>query len=99
MTKFVEKEKKKRIIYIRYEKTRLLLKSILKNSNVSEILRQKAALNLSLLPKNSSKVRLRNRCFLTGRGRFILSSFNLSRLMLRKLANEGVINHLKKASW
>jgi small subunit ribosomal protein S14 len=99
MNKSIQKEKKKRFLFLKYEQTRILLKAISSNLNFSESIRQKAALDLNKLPKDSSKVRFRNRCALTGRGRFILSSFSLSRLMLRKLACEGMIPGLRKASW
>ena len=99
MNKNIEREKNKRFIFFKYEKTRFLLKAIVNNSNIDILIRQKASLELSRLPRNSSKVRLHKRCVLTGRGRSILSSFSLSRLMLRKLAFEGLIPGLRKSSW
>lgn len=99
MLKSIQKEKKKRFLFLKYERSRLLLKAITFNFNFSHSVRQKAALDLKSLPKNSSMVRFRNRCALTGRGRFILSSFSLSRLMFRKLACEGAIPGLRKSSW
>jgi small subunit ribosomal protein S14 len=54
---------------------------------------------LSLLPKNSSPVRLRNRCKLTGRPRGYMRVFGLSRVMFRKMALEGKIPGVTKASW
>lgn len=99
MTKHIQKDKKKRFLFLQYEKDRKILKSIYKNSNLSVDFRQKASINLSDLPKNSSKVRLKNRCIISGRGRFILSSFSLSRLMFRKLARDGLIPGLTKSSW
>jgi small subunit ribosomal protein S14 len=99
MTKHIEKDKKKRFLFLKYEKDRKVLKSICKNTNLSSYLRHKASLSLSDLPKDSSKVRLKNRCTLTGRSRFILRSFNLSRLMFRKLVRDGLIPGLTKSSW
>jgi small subunit ribosomal protein S14 len=54
---------------------------------------------LDKLPRNSSKVRLRNRCKLTGRPRGYMRKFGLCRNMLRQMANEGKIPGLTKSSW
>jgi small subunit ribosomal protein S14 len=54
---------------------------------------------LDELPKNSSRVRLKNRCQLTGRPRGYTRYFGLSRIMLRDMALNGKIPGLKKASW
>ena len=54
---------------------------------------------LARLPRDSSPVRLRNRCQLTGRARGTLRKFKISRIMLRELALAGKIPGLKKASW
>lgn len=54
---------------------------------------------LQKLPKNSSKVRLHNRCKLTGRPRGYMRQFGLSRVTFRELALEGKIPGVKKASW
>lgn len=54
---------------------------------------------LQALPKNSSAVRLKNRCAVTGRSRGYLRAFGLSRIAFRELAREGKIPGVKKASW
>lgn len=54
---------------------------------------------LALLPKNSSPVRLKNRCKLTGRPRAYLRRFGISRIKFRELALEGKIPGVKKTSW
>ena len=54
---------------------------------------------LDLLPKNSSPVRLRNRCQLTGRPRGYMRHFGLCRNMFRDMASEGEIPGITKASW
>ena len=54
---------------------------------------------LDELPKNSSKVRLKNRCQLTGRPRGYIRYFGLSRVMFRDMALGGKIPGIKKASW
>lgn len=54
---------------------------------------------LQKLPKNSSPVRVKNRCAVTGRTRGYIRAFGLSRIMFRELAREGKIPGVKKASW
>jgi len=54
---------------------------------------------LSLLPKNSSKVRLHNRCLLTGRPKGYIRQFGISRITFREMASNGLIPGVKKASW
>lgn len=54
---------------------------------------------LQKLPKNSSYVRLHNRCQLTGRPRGYMRQFGISRINFREMANQGLIPGVKKASW
>jgi small subunit ribosomal protein S14 len=54
---------------------------------------------LDQLPKNSSKVRLKNRCQLTGRPKGYMRFFGLSRVMFREMALSGKIPGVRKASW
>ncbi len=54
---------------------------------------------LQKLPKNSSSVRLHNRCQLTGRPRGYMRQFGISRVTFREMANQGLIPGVKKASW
>ena len=54
---------------------------------------------LDKLPRNSSKVRLHNRCKLTGRAKGYMRKFGISRVTFREMANEGKIPGVTKASW
>lgn len=54
---------------------------------------------LQRLPKNASPVRIRNRCFVTGRPRGFVRMFGLSRICVREQAQKGYIPGLKKSSW
>ena len=54
---------------------------------------------LSRLPRNSSKVRLHNRCSLTGRPKGYMRQFGVSRITFREMASSGLIPGIKKASW
>jgi len=56
-------------------------------------------ITLSKLPKNSSKVRLHNRCKLTGRPKGYMRQFGISRISFREMASNGLIPGIKKASW
>lgn len=56
-------------------------------------------LNLQKLPKNSSPVRVRNRCSVTGRGRGVYRKFMLCRNVFRQMSLEGKIPGIRKASW
>ncbi len=54
---------------------------------------------LSLLPRNSSKVRLHNRCMITGRPKGYMRQFGISRITFREMASNGIIPGIRKASW
>lgn len=56
-------------------------------------------IGLSRLPKNSSPVRLHNRCKLTGRPKGYMRQFGISRITFREMASAGLIPGVKKASW
>ena len=75
------------------------LKKVIWDMASSDEERMVAVEALNKLPKNSSKVRLRNRCQLTGRSRGFLRQFKLSRLCFREMASQGLIPGVVKASW
>lgn len=54
---------------------------------------------LARLPKNSSKIRLHNRCSITGRPKGYIRDFGISRIQFREMANNGLIPGVRKASW
>ncbi len=58
-----------------------------------------ANLKLAKLPRNSSVVRVRNRCALSGRPRGYYRKFEISRIALRELASEGKLPGVRKSSW
>lgn len=82
----------------KWEKRKALKEVILDMSKSSEE-RLTAVDALNKLPKNSSPIRLRNRCQFTGRSRGFLRKFKLSRLCFREMANQGLIPGIVKASW
>ncbi len=61
--------------------------------------RMEARVALTQLPRNSARNRIRNRCKITGRPRGYVGRIGISRVALRKLAHEGVLPGLSKASW
>ena len=54
---------------------------------------------LQKLPRNSSPVRVKNRCFITGRGRGYIRAFGMSRICLREQASKGYLPGIRKSSW
>ena len=83
----------------KYAKKRADLKVIINNPNTPIEERDIAVSKLDKLPKSSSRIRLRNRCFITGRPRGIIRRFKLSRLSFREMALKGEIPGVTKASW
>jgi|SRR6185437_13328419 len=95
----IAKQKRREVLVKSKWEQRQKLKKIVSDLNVSEEERQAAMIALNKLPKNSSPVRLRNRCQLSGRSRGVLKKFKLSRLWFRELALKGHIPGVTKASW
>ena len=75
------------------------LKRIMRDPNTSDADFYVAQRKLARLPRNSSKVRLRNRCSITGRPRAYIRKFGLSRITFRELASQGKIPGVTKSSW
>ena len=75
------------------------LKAVANDKSVDETERLIARLKMAELPRNGNPTRIRNRCELTGRSRGYYRKFRLSRIMLRDLANKGLIPGVTKSSW
>ena len=75
------------------------LKAIANNDSLPLEERFAARLKLAKLPRNSSPVRIRNRCALTGRPRAYYRKLKMSRIALRELGSQGYIPGLVKSSW
>ena len=75
------------------------LKAKANDTSVDETERLIARLKMAELPRNGNPTRIRNRCELTGRSRGYYRKFRLSRIMLRELANKGLIPGVTKSSW
>ena len=98
IAKRVSNEKKKRLV-LRYKKLRAELKKKIADPNLDGEEKYKAMDHLQKLPRNSSPIRVRNRCFVTGRARAYYRDFGLSRLEFRRLALKGMIPGVTKSSW
>jgi small subunit ribosomal protein S14 len=95
----IERNKKRERMAAKYAAKRAALKAVANDPNVSPEERFNASLALAKLPRNSSKVRVRLRCELTGRPRGNYRKFKLSRIALRDLGSTGQIPGLVKSSW
>jgi len=95
----IAKEKRRQRLVKQKWNRRQELKEVVKDFSKSDEERLAAQISLSKLPKNSSPVRLRNRCQFTGRSRGFLRKFKMSRLCFREMANQGLIPGVIKASW
>ena len=91
-------EKRKRMAKTKASK-RVELKDKIKNTSLSLDDRLAARDSLNKLPRNSSPVRLRNRCAITGRGRGNYRKFNLCRNIFRDMASNGQLPGVTKSSW
>lgn len=98
-TSSIEKQKRReRTVKLKWNK-RKELKEKAANLHLSEEEREAARIALNKMPRDSSPIRLRNRCQLTGRARGYLRKFKVSRLCFRKMALMGLIPGVVKASW
>jgi small subunit ribosomal protein S14 len=95
----IEREKKIRKIINKYYDLREELKKQVKDLTLAPKERTEAMLKLDALPKNSSKIRARNRCVVTGNPRSYFRQFQMSRHAIRSYGAEGKIPGLKKCSW
>ena len=83
----------------KFANRRQKLKNIVMDKTASPEERFQATLKLAELPRNSAKVRFRNRCRITGRSRSVSRKFGVSRVELRQMASFGEIPGLVKSSW
>lgn len=93
------KDKIRRVKFLSIENERLRLKSILYNRSLSKNIRFLYTIKLGVLPKDGSKVRIKNRCIITNRGQSIYRLFNVSRITLKELIGLNRIVGIKKSSW
>ena len=95
----VQKNLKRMKMVSRFEKKRAKLKNIIMNKKLELAERFAAQLKLDKLPKNSAKVRIRNRCGVSGRPHGYYRKLKISRIALRDMASAGKIPGIIKSSW
>jgi small subunit ribosomal protein S14 len=98
-TSSVEKNNRRRKLVDQYALRRKALKAIIMDQSKPMEDRFRAQLKLAALPRNSAKIRIRNRCEVTGRPRAYYRKLKVSRIALRDLGNNGQIPGLVKSSW
>ena len=95
----INREKKRTKLVAKFVKKRAELKKVIANPEVGFEEKQQAMFALQKLPRDSSPVRQRNRCQITGRPRGFYRKFGLSRNKLREATMRGDVPGLRKASW
>ena len=95
----INRELKREATVKKFARKRAELQAVIDDQSRSEEERYQARLKLQALPRNSSPVRLRNRCELTGRPRGTYRKFGLARNKLREAAMRGDVPGIAKASW
>ena len=83
----------------KFSKKREKLKKIIKNRKLPLEERFAAQLKLAKIPRNSAKIRIRNRCEISGRPHGVYRKLKISRIALRDLASKGKIPGMTKSSW
>ena len=95
----IETNLRRKKLVEKYKNKRAALKAIVANKDLHAEERFAAQVKLSELPRNSSAVRVRNRCQITGRPRGVYSEFGISRIALRDMASFGLLPGVEKSSW
>ncbi len=95
----INKNNKRLKLSNKFYKKRKDLKKIIMNKNLTLEERFKAQQKLSKLPRNSAKIRVRNRCQITGRPHGVYRKLKISRIALRQLGLQGKIPGMVKSSW
>jgi len=95
----VENNARRQRLAKKFAGRRKRLLDIANNEKLSMEERFEARLKLAALPRNGAKIRVRNRCAVTGRPRGFFRKMRMSRIALRELGNRGLIPGLVKSSW
>ena len=98
-TSTVQRNVKRRRMAKSLGNKRAKLKAVIMNKETNDEDRFSAVLKLAQVPRNSAKVRIRNRCELTGRPRATYRKFKMARNKLREYASKGMIPGMVKSSW
>lgn len=99
MNNQIQRDKKRRIFYLKQEIKRLEYKSFFNDLRLNKEFRYTIMTTLNKLSRNGSRVRIKNRCILTGRTHSVYKMCKLSRIKFRELASQGVLMGITKSSW
>ncbi|MCX8228763.1 MAG: 30S ribosomal protein S14 [Planctomycetota bacterium] len=98
-TSAIHRELKRQKIAARYAERRNELIKVIKDANATLEEKANAYKRISKMPRDASPVRLHNRCSITGRPKGYYRKFGVSRLVFRRLAHQGQLPGVRKASW
>ena len=95
----IQKNNKRKLLVKKFRIKRLNLKKKIGDKNISMEERFKLQSKINELPRDGSRIRVRNRCKLTGRTRGVYRKFRLSRIKIRELSMAGLLPGVVKSSW
>ena len=95
----INKNEKRKALVKQYAAKYEKLRAVADDESKDETERLIARLKMAELPRNANPTRIRNRCMITGRPRAYYRKFGIARVMLRELANNGMIPGVTKSSW
>ncbi len=95
----LQKNDRRAKLIAKYADERRRLTTILKSADATQREKWEAMAKLQALPRDSSAVRYRNRCQMTGRPRGFIGKFGLSRIAFREMSLHGLIPGVRKSSW
>ena len=98
-TSKIVKNEERKVLAARHAEKRAALKKTISSTTATPEEKEAAGKALRKLPRNSTKIRIRNRCVLTGRPRAYYRKFGLSRIAIREKGLAGEIPGLTKSSW
>ena len=99
MKNIVKRDQNRRTLVLKNELKRIQYKSLIKNFSISGETKDQYVSKLNRIVRNSSKVRIKNRCTLSGRGKAVYRFCRLSRIRFRELAAQGLLLGVSKSSW
>ena len=95
----IQKNLRRQLLVKKYHNKRFALKKKIKNKDTSLEEKIKLQSKINDLPRDSSRIRIRNRCRITGRARGVYRKFGLSRIKIRELSMAGLLPGVVKSSW
>lgn len=98
-TCMIEKNNRRKLLVAKFAERRAALIKVMKDPNATLEEKWEAQLGIAKMPRDASKIRVRNRCALTGRSRGYYRKFDLCRIQLREEGLKGNIPGLVKSSW